>query len=397
MKAKTLIFLACLAAAVVVVATLLARRDRPAVSPTAGGTSAARLFPGLDSRINDVALINVQSGDKSFTLKKGAAGWELPDKGGYPAKLEEVVRTLRGLTDLREGEAKTSKPELYSKIGVQDPDGKPAEPAGGGPTLLTLRDAADQVVAAVIVGNSRPGTPAGVYIRKAGEAQSWLAEGQLEIPADPVRWIDAQFVNIPRERLKGVTITQPDGETLRVSRAKPEDASFTVHDVPAGKELRFPTAGDELGSAISFLSLEDVAPVATIDFEGKSGGNPGAYGEFRTFDGLMIATQLTEKDGKTWIKVAAYSEAPEPPKAPEGQPEAPRPPGKSPDEVKKEADELNARLSRWAFQIPQYKATSLQKRMADVLKSDAPPTPPPAMEGTTPLFPPQPAPVPKGG
>jgi hypothetical protein len=230
-----------------------------------------------------------------------------------------------------------------------------------------------------------------------------LAEGQLEIPADPLRWLDTQVLNVERERMKSATLTQPAGETLRVSKSKREDANFTVHDLPAGKELKYPGAGDGVGSALSALTFEDVAPIETIDFDGKSGGKPGNYAEFRTFDGLMVATQLVEKDGKTWAKFVAYSEAAPGAEAPKPDGAAPTeaaPAGKKPEDVKKEADELNARLGRWAFALPTWKVTAFNAQMTDMIKTDQPPAPPPGMEGTAPLFPqpetPPANPAPKG-
>ena len=420
MKTNTLITLAVIAAVVVVAAALLQRGDR---AQTPSAETSARLFPGLADKLNSVATISVKNGDKEFSFKKTATGWDLPDKGGYPAKPEEVRKTLVSLVELRQGEAKTSKPDLYSKIGVQDPDGKKPEAGATAPTLFTLKDDKDVVVASAIVGSQKYGSPPGTYIRKTGEAQSWLAVGQLEVPGDPIRWLDTQFLSIERDRMKSATLTQPGGETLRVSKTKREDANFTVHDLPAGKELKYAGAGDGVGSALSSLTFEDVAPADTIDFEGKAGGKPGNYGEFRTFDGLMIAVQLTEKDGKTWAKFAAYSEAAPPPAA--APAEAPKPEGDKPatqpdpnkpaesaastpveakpaeakpadtkpgekksEDVKKEADEINAKLAKWAFALPPYKVTSFNAKMLDMIKSDQPPTPPPAMEGTTPLLPP---------
>ena len=419
MKTTPVLILAGAAAAVVIVAVLVSRKDRVA-SPDASTAERPRMFDGLAPKLADVAVIDLKHGDKEFTVRKTADGWEIPERGGFPAKSEDVKKVLFKLGELRKGEERTQKPDLYPQLNVQDPDGKPLKEGEAGPTLLTLKDSKGQTLASAIVGNTKLGAKPGVFIRKAGEAQSWLGEGTLEVPSEAIRWMDATLINVPRDRIKGATATQPDGSTVRVSRAKPEDASFTVADIPAGKELKYAAAGDPLATAIAGLNFDDVTAADQIDFEGKKGGKPAGYCEFRTFDGLMVAVQLAEQDGKTWAKLSAYSEAtpkaaPEKPaestpaeakpgeakpgetkpgetkpaeaKPPEATPSAAKPGEKSPADVQKEVNEINTRTSKWAFAIPSWKLTAFETKMSDLIKSDEPPKPPPSLEGTTPIVP----------
>jgi hypothetical protein len=172
MKTKTFLILAVVAAIVVIAAAVVQRQDRPA---TPNAATAPRLFPGLADKLNAVVEISIKAGDKAFNFRKTAAGWELAEKNGYAAKPEEIRKAMVGLSELREGEPKTSKPDLYAKIGVQDPDGKAAEPGAAAPTLITLKDDKGATIAAAIVGSPKYGSPPGVYIRKAGEPQGGRA------------------------------------------------------------------------------------------------------------------------------------------------------------------------------------------------------------------------------
>jgi hypothetical protein len=403
MKTTPVIVLSVVAAAAVGAAALVAYRQRGGEAP-ADAPANAPMFEGLTARLPQVTAISIKHADQDFTVAKTDKGWGLADRGGYPVKAEEVRKTLVGLDQLRRAQAMTSKPELYSKLGVQEPEGKPVEGGGAAPTLVTLKDAQGQAIASAIVGQQKwSGNQRGVYIRKAGEAQSWLAAGELDVPEAPVRWLDAQILQIPRDRIKGVTITQPGtSETLAISRATAQEQSFTVHDVPRGKELKSATEANPIADALSSLSIEDVEAASKLDLSGQ-GVKAGSYAEFRTFDGLVIACQLAEKDGKTWARFTANYEGPAPDAKPDAakpdasKPDAAKPeekpaeskPGeKKPEDVQKEIADLNAKLGAWAFAIPQYKSQVLQKTMADLLKSDQAPAPPPAMEGTTPVFPP---------
>src|SRR3954471_20775246 len=231
---------ACVAAAVVT--WRLGADDAGAVA-SAGGDPVVK---GLAEKANDVAEVGVKSATGVLTLKRvQGGGWQAVEKGNYPVAFEKVKQVIVGLAELRAVEPKTSKPELYAKIGVQDPasGGAPAE-GERGPTQLTLKDAQGAVCADVILGNAKYDTKPGVFVRRAGEAQSWLAQGQVDVPAQPGQWMDQKLLELPKDRVKSVTVTQAGGEVLAVAREKPADASFTVKDVPAGKELRAPTAGD---------------------------------------------------------------------------------------------------------------------------------------------------------
>jgi hypothetical protein len=309
--------------------------------------------------------------------------------------METVKGAVVGLAQLRPVEAKTTRPELYSKIGVEDPDPAQKEDAAQGPdesfvpTALTFKDEKGTVLASAILGKVKGGETPEVYVRKTGDPQSWLAEGSVEAPPEPLGWIDRQVANIPRDRIKEVTISRPDGETVIVSREKPEDRTFTVRNVPAGRELSSPSAGEPLGAALSFLAIDDVLPADQLDFAG-AGVARASICTFRTFDGLLVTAETATKDGKTWLRLEATYEAPadptEPPKADAPGPtpaETPKAPTIKPAEyVKKEADELNTKARPWVFQVPDYKAKVFATKMEELLKplSPAPQgaVPPPA-------------------
>jgi hypothetical protein len=332
---------------------------------------------GLASNVNNARTVEVKSGDKQFTIRQDEAGiWRMADKGDYPASIEKVKQAVAGLADLRGGEPKTSRPELYSKIGVQDP-GTPTEAGERAPALLTLKDGGGQVLASVIVGNSKYGSKPGVYIRRAGEAQSWLALGSLDIPGEPTAWMETKLLELPRDRVKSVTVTHASGEVLTVSRNATTDTSFAVQNVPEGKELRSPNAGDPLAAGLSYLQFEDVMPASAFKTEGEGAAALKWTADYRTFDGLVLVIQSFDKGGKAWARfVTSYD-------ASAAGPAENRPAGLKPaEDVQKEVADLSAKLSPWTFQLPEWKATALGATMTSLLKETPPPTPP-SLTGAT--------------
>lgn len=412
MSGRTLIVLVVAAAVVGVGASVVVRRQRAATAPI---PTPERLFEGLGAKVNDVALLTIEKGGEELRISRTPEGeWGLAERGGYPVEFEKVKGTIVGVADLRPVEAKTSRPELYSKIGVQDPgEGEaPAasEPAAPGadsePTLVTLRDAQGEVLASVILGNQKPvgggGGASSVYVRRTGEAQSWLAEGLVEAPTGVTGWVEPQIVNIGQDRIGSASVTHPDGSVLAIRRDAPAVANFTVEGVPEGRELKSETAANSLASGLAYLSLEDVVPAERIDFGGA--GTPGRVGAFRTFDGLVVTVRTVEIDGKTWAMFEAVVADPPPasvptepvPAMPEGTSQEGTEAGETPpapllapspsDAVKAEAEELNAKLGKWAFAIPSYKAQTLAMTLEGVLKETGEPPAPvePGMVGPQP-------------
>lgn len=398
MNTKTL---ALLAASVVVIGAAALMLNRSPSAPGPSKTTPATLFPDLTSKVNDVASIEIKKPGETFTLTRTASGWALASKGNFPARVEQVKTTVVGISQLKPVEAKTSNPELYPRIGVQTPGDAPPPPAPPPtpdstetpptqPTLVTLKDAQGATLASLIVGTQKWGTPPTVFVRKADDPQSWLVEGELQVPTDSIEWIDRQVLNIPRERIKSVSVVHPatpDVAEVEVARAAPSETSFKLSNMPEGRELTAPTAPETLVSGVQYFNIDDVKPAGEIGFS-----QPEAISVFRTFDGLVITTQAVKKDATTWVNItAAFEEVPTPqpaPATPEANP-TPPPAQKPADEVKKEAAELNSKLSAWAFAVPDYKAKNLTATVETLLKPTAAPVEPPTPIGPEPAGPSQ--------
>lgn len=441
MKQQTLVVLVVAAAVVGAGGYFVSKSARP-TTPSDAAPASGALFADLKSKAPEVATIVVTraggGGETTVTRKNNV--WVLAGKGDYPVDVSHVTALIGGLADLRPVEAKTANPELYSKLGVQDvkptksdtpvppsPDQPTPPPASEGmPTLVTLKNEKGDTLLSVIVGNTKwnvdgSGNTSGVYVRKAGDKQSWLAKrgtasvsssagggggGAIDLPTETLGWIDRPVINIPRDRLKRASVTGGGtgggansgvGVTTVVSRETTDDRVFKVEGVPEGRELSSPNAADTLANALSFVNVDDIVAAADAAFLNDA---DAAVAEFRTFDGLVITTRTKAKDGKSYLSFAAsVDEAalPKPAETPaaapapaEGAVPAPAslpPPAtneKKADEVRKEAEEINRRVSGWAFVVPEYKAKAFQTTLEEMLK---PVTPTPLVEPEGPAGP----------
>lgn len=405
MKPRTLVVLGVLTVGAGGLAAWSLTRDRSAVTETG---AQGPLFPGLAEKVNDAASVKVTRGTTSFTVTRRPDGtWGIAERGGFAAKFETVKAAIVGIAGLSILEARTSNPANYEKIGVEDPTKE-----GATSTLVTIADASGKPLASVIIGKPKTATgfnaPPDFYVRRDGEAASWLVRPtrggeRLDIRADANEWVDRAVVQLARDRVKSVTVTHSsDGHRVDAVKDKKEDTNWRLADMPAGRELKYPTSCDAIAGALASLNLEDVKPAAEVSFDGVA-GTPApdvSTAEYRTWDGLVVAVRTaTLADGKTWATFEArYEEPPAPaatptPVEPDNPDSAAAPAKPDPAEaerVKKEAADLQARLAPWAFGLADWQSRNLTTRVEDLLK----PLPgeaeqPPAMpEGIQPLAPP---------
>ncbi|HEX7968661.1 MAG TPA: DUF4340 domain-containing protein [Stellaceae bacterium] len=341
MKSKGLIGLLIATAAAVVLAVLLSSGSGvPAVDPQSGKA----VLPDLAKHLDSIARVTLVRGESKTTLLRQDKDWVVEEKGGYPADTDKVRQALLGLAELSYVEPKTKRPDSYPRLQVEDAGQKDAKSV-----LVTASDDKGDALGEIIAGKRRidqlGGGVDGIYVRKPGDAQSWLARGTLDVAGDTSGWLDRKIIDLPQEKVKDVVLTQPDGGRLHIARDKPEDA-LALKDVSDKDKPKSDTALVEPAGALAALDLADVRAAADMPLP-KEGV---ARAEFTSFDGLAVKVSLFQQDGKDWARFETSGTG----------------------DAEKQAVELNAKLSRWVYAIPDYKAKTLKTKLADVV---APPKP----------------------
>jgi hypothetical protein len=335
MHARSLILLASATAALVAIAiVVLASGDR-GVSRAAPDQSA---FPALAARLGDVASVTVSRDGTTMTLIRDGDNWLVAEKGNYPANAAKISQIVRAMADLTLVEPKTQNPDLYPRLEVEDP-------GNGKSTLVAVKDKSGGDLAQAIVGKRRydrlgAGND-GVYLRKAGEAQSWLARGTLDPSGDAANWLDRQIIDISEKKIAKVTLTQADGSKLVISRSAPE-AKFAVEDAPADAKFKGETATSGPATALETLDLDDVKPAGELPVPDKN----VVTASFTTFDGLTVDLRLMERDKADWIAISAAGSGP----------------------AEANAKKIEDKVSHWTYAIPAYKANLLKTKLADLIE-----------------------------
>lgn len=386
------------AAAVALLATALAVTRRGGAESSAAGTP---LFPELASRLNDAAKVTITGKDGSFVVGKTDAAWGATDKGGYPVDFDKVKALVVAVSQFETVATMTKNPSMHAKLEVAEPTAEE-----GAAKRVTIEDASGKVLADVLVGKPKQhqgfGGKGALYVRKQGEDQAWEVTGQVSVSADAASWLDREVSKIESARVQRATVHHADGSTLVVSKATKDEPNFKVENLPEGAELQWEGVANGIASALQYMSLEDVQRNEGFDLTGAT------TTEYACFDGLVVTAKTVDKDGKVWMTLAASvdeslrAEPVGPPAPPadgekaDGESEVEAadataedkdetPPALKPlDDVKKEAEELNAKWSPWVYAVPGYNAANLRKKLSDLLKKDEPPSDPASLLGTDP-------------
>jgi hypothetical protein len=293
------------------------------------------VLDGLKAAVNDVTELRLAKGDGTrVTLRKQPTSWTVVERD-YAADSGKVRKLLIDLGALQVVEEKTSDPASYERIGVEDV--KSAKASGTQVEAVTPKK-----VYSVIAGRSSGMKSS--YVRVSGAPQSLLASPQILADANPKQWLERNVLDIPEARIKEAAVTPASGPAYTVAREKKEQTDFIVSNVPKGRELSSPGAGNPVAGELVSLTLDDVRKAPA-----DAAATPSVT--FRTFDGLELQVN-GQKDGERhYVSIAPRSTA---------------------KETATEAQTLEAHVKGWQYEIPGYKYDSLFKPLDDLLKKPEP-------------------------
>jgi hypothetical protein len=326
------------------------------------------LIANLQQSLNQINRVRVsKAGNQTVaTLQRGERTWTVAEKSGYPADMVKLRALLLGLANAIRREEKTANPASYERLGIQD-----VSEATASGVRIELEGLAEPL--AVIIGNADTQTGNGTFVRRTGEAQSWLVSANLSVPKETWQWLEPALLDIPAERIQTIVLRHPDGTLLTVTKDNREQANFTVLDIPAGRELQSVTIANPLASLLTALHLEDVVPLAQLN----PADHPGIEAEYRTFDGLRISAKAFTQTDKHYAHFTVAFDVDQAQRfaktASQGVDSATKPekPANTEEAIasqRKTVELLNTRLSPWVYAIAAFKYDNLNKRLDDLLK-----------------------------
>ena len=317
----------------------------PGESRHEGAFEKAGLLPELENQVNDIDWLQISNGGNTVaTISRSGSQWEVREAAGYRADWPKIQQLLSALVSAEVIEPKTSNPEYYERLGVQDTS-----------TTIGFRESTG--LPAVVSGNTAQGRE-GQYVRIVDSQQSVLIDQQLDIPVTVEDWLDREIVDISDSEVVELEIRHPDGETILAKKVSADDENFELQAIPEGSEPKSGWTVNSLAGGLSSLQLEDVAAADDVDWAGA------IHYRLVTADGLNLAAELValvSADGgdQHWLRLEAgvYTTGLDNGIAGDSS------------ETRERADEINSRTSGWAYRIPPYTYDSLAKRMEDLVQS----------------------------
>jgi hypothetical protein len=341
--------------------------------PVAASAQPEPMFAGLLQGLNDVHAVEVRGGGgEPVTVRRAEDGrtWRVEERGGYPADPEKVRELALGLANLRLVEAKTASPERLPRLDLGDPSGPDTKARE-----VRLLGKGGEPLAAAVVGKTKYGLygggRAGVYVRRVGEDQAWLAAGSLVVPGGPLDMVAKEVVDIPADEVGRVTLGADGPSPLVASKPDRQAEAFTLAAAPPEGRTVDPAKLDRLAGTLAGLMMQEVRQLAQVPFPADA---PKA--RFETWDGLVVEARMAKTGegdkAEHWVTLAATPGEPlAPPAPPAGETPAeaatPTPAPSAAVPPAQRAAELNAKLDGWAFRLSEFAAARIGWTLDDLL------------------------------
>lgn len=320
----------------------------PGQAPAAvqAAEAGSLVFPGLAGRLAQAQRVEIVHQGKILAIERRSdGGWGLADRALYPVQTSALRGILTGLTELRFVEKRTSDPTKFARLGVEDPN----LPEGTSNLLLVL-DGEGKKLAAIVLGHRRVRTqgnvPESVYIRRPDQNQAWLAEGRLEVSADPQSLINRDILSLAPARIMSVAITRGE-EELNFTRDGDKLSLTAPADHPKLDDYKL----EDISRALDDLTLLDVRRAHE-----PPGTSALGTAVFTAIDGLVVRVTLFKGEKDLWARFAVSG----------------------PDAIRADVQALSAKLDGWEFQLSTWKEKTLLPTLKDLaapVKDDAPAKP----------------------
>jgi len=347
MSNKNLVILAVVATVLVVWAAIQSRVSNDA---SVESDTLRYLLQGLDPA--DIAGIVIGKGEDAVSLKRQGRGFVVANRSDYPAKAEEVSNMLSQCLDVQVSEVYTDNANNFEDLGV-------TEEKASSIVKFMKDDPNSPLLAGLIVGKSQE-LGQGTYIRMLPDDKVYVSAKSPYIPSSISNYFEQELISAKKDDIESVTLKGPDG--MYVLKKDKDSNKVIMENLPAGKKLKESDA-ETVFSAFTSLRCEDVhRSVEGLDLNQQY--------VCRLKDSTVYTVSIAQKDGKIYVTCRTEYTGEVPTKGEE----------KESDEVLKEKEakllafdkvnKLSARHRGWIYQISEWKAKSLTKKLADLIEDE---------------------------
>ena len=217
-------------------------------SPSKNTFEAGLLFDDLQKFANQVDSVEITNAQGVlFSAQKLGESWLAtfdPEQPVYPISQDKLAEFVDTMMRLKLVEAKTSKSQNYSRLGLQsiDTDDSMA-------TLVTFK--ANDKSWQVLVGN-KVTLGEGHYVLKPENSQSWRTDKTISLPIDKFSWLKHPILPFQVQDISSVS--RVDSLYWQIARSASGD--FQLINMPKDRALQYDSILNSVVSNLTNLNFE---------------------------------------------------------------------------------------------------------------------------------------------
>jgi hypothetical protein len=309
------------------------------------------LIQGLETR--DIGSIVIGAGENEVTLRRQAGGkFVVVNKDDYPADMKQINDLITRCLDIKTTQFITEKKENHETLGLTEDKAR---------NVVKFFKSDGSLLTGVIIGNAKEAGQ-GNYVRLITSDKVYVAPEVPWLRSGAIDYIDQELITVARDDIESVTVISPDGKyTLK---KKSEGDGFTLENIPAGKKLK-DSDSKNVANAIANIRFTDVK-------KKSEGADESAFDRqyvCRLTDSTVYTLKINRQDNKTYVICQAEFT--------DTTPVTIKKEGESEEELKKKEAKLLARDNArkftaehqgWIYEIAEWKAQNLTKKLSDLLE-----------------------------
>lgn len=289
-------------------------------------------FPDLLRNQENIYKVIVQDHNNTLTLYKSSGTWKILERDNYPVLADRVDDLLLSLGDLRIIEPKTSKPELYEQLDVND-----IKDENSKAVLIVVLNDKNEELANMYIGK-REGLRVGeeyqehIFIRRAGEEQAWLVRGILPLSNNFMDWVEQPLLGIvDSDQVSSIEIIRPETSKVRIYKNQLDQEDFILEASASKKGMSLDIDSiNSLPFEVAELEFKNVFPADNI----KLDWDKSITANLETFPGVKVLLNIVKQDQKVFVKVHADASS------------------EASNEILNKVDAYNKAKQDWVFEVP---------------------------------------------
>ena len=332
-----------------------------AQTTTNKSNAGTELIPGLSEKLNDVTKLEIVEAGNTLlvTIVKTDDNWEVENREGYEANIKLIRKTFIDLAEAKLVEEKTSNPENYTKLGVEDVSDFQAKGV-----QFSVSGIGESVK--IILGNDGNSGRNTQYVRYSDEPQSWLINKKLDFNKDTTHWLRKDLFDIPPERIREIEIHHPDGSVINLENQGTEEYEFVLLNELTEGEKVSESEIYQVANALSSLQFTDVTTreIATPEEEPEI-----ITTIFKTYDGLTITASSFYNVEKSYTYFDVVFNAEDVIKETTLNEENSTM-NSNAEVAKKFAEEISLRIGNWVYILPTITKEAMVKKLEDFILAE---------------------------